>query len=152
MDRYYYRPLPFFRQFLFIPNRNNKFMDPTTNCSTTRFNQFRRIIITCMAKMFGFRNSILNALHCKIHCINNVKLCSLPFVKFLEFHVDVLLQSYILINSPKIHDTWSKYSCKHKHVSIIFYMNDTKHTFMLFKQRILQCNILTVTLANRSRR
>jgi len=31
-------------------------------------------------------------------------------------------------------------------------MNDTKRTFMLFKQRILQCNILTVTLANRSRR
>ena len=43
MDRYYVydRLLPFFRHFLFIPNRNDKFMDRTTNCSTTRFNQFR---------------------------------------------------------------------------------------------------------------
>jgi len=31
-------------------------------------------------------------------------------------------------------------------------MNGTKHTFMLLKPRIMQCNILTVTLANRSRR
>ena len=27
MDGYYDRLLPFFRQFLLIPNRNNKFMD-----------------------------------------------------------------------------------------------------------------------------
>jgi len=31
-------------------------------------------------------------------------------------------------------------------------MNDTKHTFMLFNQRILQCNILAMTFANHSRR
>jgi hypothetical protein len=42
MDRYYYRLLPFFRQFLFIPNRN-KFMDRTTNCPTTCFNQYVNI-------------------------------------------------------------------------------------------------------------
>jgi len=41
MDRYYYRLLPFFSQFLFIPNRNDKFMDRTMNCPTPCFNQFR---------------------------------------------------------------------------------------------------------------
>ena len=74
-------------------------------------------MITFIAKIFGFRNVILNALHCKIrvHCPNNVKLYSVPFVKFLEFYISVLLEAIILIKSPKIHDTFSKYNCDHKH-------------------------------------
>ena len=32
LDRYYDRLLPFIRQFLLIPNRNNKFMNLTANC------------------------------------------------------------------------------------------------------------------------
>ena len=42
-------------------------------------------MITFMAKMFGFRNAIVNALHCKIHLPNNIKSCSLPFVKLWTF-------------------------------------------------------------------
>ena len=56
-----------------------------------------------MAKIFGFRNAILNTLQCKIHCPNNVKVCSLPLVKFLEFYISKLFEAYILINIPKIH-------------------------------------------------
>jgi len=40
IDRYYDRLLPLLRQFLLIPNRNNKFMNLTENCSTPCFNQF----------------------------------------------------------------------------------------------------------------
>ena len=34
MNRYYDRLLPLFRQFLLLPNRNNKFMNLQANCST----------------------------------------------------------------------------------------------------------------------
>ena len=34
IDGYYHRLLSFFRQFLLIPNRNNKFINRTTNCPT----------------------------------------------------------------------------------------------------------------------
>jgi len=40
MNRYYDRLLPLFRQFLLLPNRNNKFMNLQVNCSTPCFNQF----------------------------------------------------------------------------------------------------------------
>jgi len=62
-------------------------------------------MITFMAKILGFRNVIFIALHCKIHCPNNLKLCSLQFVKFWGFYVSILLEVYILINIPKIQDT-----------------------------------------------
>ena len=31
--------------------------------------------------------------------------CSLSIVKYLDFYVSMLLEVYILINIPKIHDT-----------------------------------------------
>jgi hypothetical protein len=105
-----------------------------------------------MAKSFVFRNVILNALHCKIRSSNNVKIYSLPFAKFWQFYVSILLEVYILINIPKIHDTYTKYNCDHKYISLTIYMNETKHNFMLSNQPVLQCNILAMTLANRSRR
>jgi hypothetical protein len=40
IDRHNDRLLPLFRQFLLIPNRKNKFMYLTANCSTPCFNQF----------------------------------------------------------------------------------------------------------------
>jgi hypothetical protein len=103
-------------------------------------------------KIFGFRNAILNALHCKIHCPNKINVCSLPFVKCWEFNISIFLEISILIKIPKFHDTKTKYNCDHKHISITLYINDSKHTFMLVNQRVLQCNILAMTLANRSRR
>jgi len=36
-------------------------------------------IVHFQANFFGVRNAILNTLHCKIHCLNNVKLCSIHF-------------------------------------------------------------------------
>jgi len=62
-------------------------------------------MITFLAKMFRFRSVILNALHCKTHCPNYVMVCSLSIVKYLDFYVSMLLEVYILINIPKIHDT-----------------------------------------------
>jgi len=52
-------------------------------------------MITSMAKIFGFGNVMLNTLHCKIYFPNNVKVCSLPFLKFLEYYVSFLLEVYI---------------------------------------------------------
>jgi hypothetical protein len=40
-----YRIFPFLRQFLLIPNRNNKFMDLIANCSAPCFNQFCWVLI-----------------------------------------------------------------------------------------------------------
>lgn len=61
-------------------------------------------MITLMAKILGFRSIILNALHWRIYCPNYIKVCSLPFVNFLEFYVSILLEVYISINILKIHD------------------------------------------------
>jgi hypothetical protein len=58
-----------------------------------------------LGKIFGFRSVILSALHCKIHCLNYIKVCSLPFVKYLEFYNSILLEVYILVNILKIRDT-----------------------------------------------
>jgi len=58
--------------------------------------------------------------------------------KTLDFYVSVLLEVYILIKIPKIHNTYSKYNCDHKSIIITFYVNNIKHNIILFKQRILQ--------------
>ena len=45
MSRYNDRLLPLFRQFLLLPNRNNKFTNLQANCSTLCFKQFCRYLI-----------------------------------------------------------------------------------------------------------
>ena len=59
MDRYYDRLLPFIRQFLLFPNRNNKFMNLTANCPTPCFNQFCWDLIntTLYSRTYGWRKT-----------------------------------------------------------------------------------------------
>jgi len=46
IDRYNDRLLPFLRQFLLIPNRNNKFMDLRANCFTPLM-EFDQYLVIC---------------------------------------------------------------------------------------------------------
>ena len=79
IDRYYDRLLQFFRQFLLIPNRNNKFMNRTANCHTPCFNQLcRSLQLRIYTHTHYMYNRALNTQHktCVRTCTHTGSRCT----------------------------------------------------------------------------